>query len=136
MILGIGIDSVEISRFIDWHTLSEKQLLRIFSKDEIDYCLHNVALSAQRFAARFAAREAFFKAFTQYKPHHAIPFLTMCRLISLHKIDNVPTLILDPTLREYIPKNFRSFVSLTHTNTVANAFVILSESEHSNIFLN
>ena len=39
MILGIGIDAVEIERFKDWHTKPVNQLMRIFSAEEIAYCL-------------------------------------------------------------------------------------------------
>ena len=30
MIRGIGIDSVEIDRFADWHTFSDERLRKIF----------------------------------------------------------------------------------------------------------
>ena len=59
----LGIDLIEVSRikkFID--SKSKQQLLRIFTQTEIDYAFlsHN---KYQRFAARFAVKEAFYKAF-------------------------------------------------------------------------
>lgn len=62
MIIGIGIDTVSISR-IEKLILrrGEKFLQKVFSEQEIEEG-GRLAGSAQFFAARFAAREAFFKA--------------------------------------------------------------------------
>ena len=40
MILGIGIDTVEVIRFGDWH--SRFDLQRLFSESEIAYCRSNL----------------------------------------------------------------------------------------------
>ncbi len=60
MILGIGIDCVDIDRFISWRTFSMQKLHRVFSEQEIAYCLSSThtQISAERFAAHFATREA------------------------------------------------------------------------------
>lgn len=70
MVLGIGIDSVDIARFEQWHTYSHKKLLRVFSPAEIAYSLENPTKSAERFAVRFAAKEALFKALTPLRYIH------------------------------------------------------------------
>ncbi|HVO76998.1 MAG TPA: holo-ACP synthase [Candidatus Bathyarchaeia archaeon] len=62
MIIGIGIDTVSISRIerlIDQR--GEKFLRKVFSRSEIEEGMRR-AKSASFFAARFAAREAFVKA--------------------------------------------------------------------------
>ncbi len=62
MIVGVGIDSVSISRIaglID--RFGRRFLEKVFTEDEISEGLER-RNSAQYFAARFAAREAFFKA--------------------------------------------------------------------------
>jgi len=62
MIVGVGIDSVSISRIeglIDRY--GRRFLVKIFTEDEIAEGLGRRD-NAQYFAARFAAREAFFKA--------------------------------------------------------------------------
>jgi holo-[acyl-carrier protein] synthase len=127
MILGIGVDSVEIQRFRSWSLYSRSQLSRIFSEQEITYCLQNPIKSAERFAARFAAREAFFKALSTHKPNHTIPFLTVCRLITIEREGNVPRLIIDWTqIIDYQPIiSIHTLLSLTHTQKVATAFVVL-----------
>ena len=62
MIVGVGIDSVSISRIaglID--RFGRRFLEKVFTEDEISEGLER-RNAAQYFAARFAAREAFFKA--------------------------------------------------------------------------
>ena len=62
MIIGMGVDLVDVSRIesiiFRWH---ERFLKRIFTDTEIKYC-NNKKNPAQRFATRFAAKEAFIKA--------------------------------------------------------------------------
>ena len=59
MILGVGTDIIEVERVrkaIEKDALKEK----VFSKREIEYCAQEKF--AQSYAARAAAKEAFFKA--------------------------------------------------------------------------
>lgn len=127
MILGIGVDSVEINRFAQWNTFSRTQLLRIFSDEEINYCLQNNNNSAERFAARFAAREAFFKALSTSFPTLHIPFLTLCKQISIGKHNNRPFIILKNS--NITPLSLTFHLSLTHTNSTATAFVIIEQKD-------
>jgi len=60
-IKGIGIDIIEVERIAKACRENEKFLHRIFTQKEIDYCL-NKKNKYQHLAARFAAKEAFFKA--------------------------------------------------------------------------
>ena len=59
MIVGIGIDMVESSRFLDW-SLFKKQ--RIFTQKELDYADKNSSKSEKHLANFWAVREAFLKA--------------------------------------------------------------------------
>jgi holo-[acyl-carrier protein] synthase len=62
MIYGIGTDIVEISRFERFVRENNTPLLeRLFTPAERDYCTAR-RRSAQHFALRFAAKEAFVKA--------------------------------------------------------------------------
>ena len=63
MIVGIGIDLVEVDR-IDtaWKRFGDRFLQRILLPDEISYCLSH-AKPAPFLAARFACKEAVSKAF-------------------------------------------------------------------------
>lgn len=133
MILGIGIDSVEVKRFAAWSGKTLPQLKKIFSEAEIIYCLQNKRLSAQRFAVRFAAREAFFKALCSMSPDVIIPFLTLCKAVHVVHDDNkIPHLNIDWALlhtsnKNMTSENIRAHVSLTHSAITATAIVILEK---------
>jgi len=57
-IINLGTDIEEVARF---ETLENKVLERLFTKQELEYCFA-AKNKAQRLAARFAAKEAAFKA--------------------------------------------------------------------------
>ena len=63
MILGVGIDIIEVERIrSSYERFGERFLKRILRPDEIAYCLTH-AQPAPFLAARFAAKEAVSKAF-------------------------------------------------------------------------
>jgi holo-[acyl-carrier protein] synthase len=63
MILGVGIDIIEVTRIAASHEkFGERFLKRILLPDEIKYCLTHKT-PAPFLAARFAAKEAISKAF-------------------------------------------------------------------------
>lgn len=126
MILGIGVDTIEIERFALWHTYSPKKLSRIFSPEEIEYCLAQQNKSAERFAVRFAAREALYKALANAYPHHKLPFLTLCAYTTIQKQDSRPVLFLSKECGidlAYIHLH----LSLSHAQNHATAFVIIEQ---------
>ena len=61
MIKGTGVDIIEISRIKSAISKDNKFIDRLFTQKEIDYC-EAKAKKAQHYAARFASKEAFFKA--------------------------------------------------------------------------
>ncbi len=63
MIFGIGIDIIEVAR-IEKQISGESNsfIKKIFTLKEIEYCETKIKSKAQNYAARFAAKEAFFKA--------------------------------------------------------------------------
>ena len=61
MIYGIGVDLIEVERIQKQLSRSDRFINRIFTPDEITYC-EAKKNKAQNYAARFAAKEAFFKA--------------------------------------------------------------------------
>lgn len=129
MVLGIGIDSVQVKRFNDWATIPLAQLKKVFSEEEINYCLKVPRMSAQRFAVRFAVREAFFKALSATN-QSSQPFLKVCKAVQLvHAENHVPLLKVDWSKLDIEKKESdKSFVvhcTLTHTSDTATAFVII-----------
>ena len=135
MILGIGIDSVEIKRFSHWRQFSKKTLQRVFSSEEIDYCFITPMKSRERFAVRFAIREAFFKAYTTVFPKIRIPFLTVCKQLVLKKTAyGVPYLLINwgQLIRDnnQITSKITTSISFSHSKTIATAVVILQSDLH------
>lgn len=144
MIIGIGLDSVEIERFLEWEKYDKKTLQKTLNIAEIDYCLTNKAKTTERFASRFATKEAFFKAFCQAfmnDDSEVPPFLTICQNICLKNDKNgrpelevnwqnliIQNLKINGTAQNTydITKNTpKVHVSVTHTKHVATVIVIL-----------
>lgn len=129
MIKGIGIDSTEIARFKEWATRPKPELLKILSEQEIDYCLNTPAKTAERFAARFATKEAFFKAFGQMAPGNKIPFLTLCKAIWLESAENQPPKLNVDWKQLLVENPPKVWISITHTETTATAMAVLESAQ-------
>ena len=127
---GLGTDLVEIARFARWEHKPHAQLARIFSPQEIAYALAHPTKTAERFAVRFAAREAFFKALHDLLPEVQIPLLTVLRNVHVtHAANGAPQLVINwPAFKliaiDYTQMNVK--LSLTHTRTLASATVLLN----------
>ncbi|HBL98384.1 TPA: hypothetical protein DDZ86_01935 [Candidatus Dependentiae bacterium] len=124
LIVGLGMDSVEIERFSHFKTYSARQLNRIFSTKEIAYCLNSPCKSAERFAVRFAAKEALFKALSQATKLENLSFLNVCKASSVEKHPFLHLSVLWDTLQ--LPPFF-ILVTLTHTAKTASAIVLLQK---------
>lgn len=123
----VGVDIVQVSRFEKWKRWSDVQLKRVFSTEEISYAKSNQLFCAQRFAVRFAAKEAFFKAFCQLYPEKKINLLQSMAAVSVAKeMYGKPYLLIDYTQLFIDP--LKSTVSLSHSNCCAIAVVQLSNS--------
>ncbi len=63
MKIKCGVDIIEISRVKESiESLGERFINRVFTEKEIEYCESKKAQKYQHYAARFAAKEAVFKA--------------------------------------------------------------------------
>jgi holo-[acyl-carrier protein] synthase len=62
VIVSIGIDIIEVVRIREVLLRTPRFAERVFTPAERDYCDSRGAVSAQHYAARFAAKEAAFKA--------------------------------------------------------------------------
>jgi phosphopantetheine--protein transferase-like protein len=123
MIIGIGIDSIEIARFNHWSSYKQKNLLRFFSQEELDYCFSVPAKSAERLAVRFAAKEASYKAFSGILKNSG--FLRWCATASVDKNSGgQPILKINWDLLSLVDPLCRAHLSLTHTKTCAIAYCI------------
>lgn len=62
-----GVDIIEVERVKNAiQEMGESFLNRIYTEAEIEYCKHSNKMQYQHFAARFAAKEAVFKALSEH----------------------------------------------------------------------
>ena len=122
MIFGIGTDIIEVARVAREIGRSEGFKERYFSPREIAYCDPKRS-RAQNYAARFAAKEAFFKALG-----------TGCRGgMSFQEVEVVndrlgqPEIVVSGKAREWcrLRQIDRIHVSLTHIKEYSSAVVVM-----------
>lgn len=122
MILGTGIDLVEVHRIADKIAKGQGFREMVFSQPEILYC-EKQAHPEQHYAARFAAKEALFKALGS----GWINGTAFDEIEIVHDAKGQPNLQLSGqtavTLAPYGIQ--RIHVSLSHQASVATAIVIL-----------
>ncbi|UTC68274.1 MULTISPECIES: holo-ACP synthase [unclassified Treponema] len=121
MILGLGIDIVEVSRIEKW--LNDKKLLeRFFNKEEIEYVLSKENGAARSLAVRFAAKEAFGKALGT-----GLAGIELKDIAVANDKTGRPFLKLSGTALEALNKKGGEscHLSLTHEKTTAAAVVII-----------
>ena len=118
----IGIDTVEVQNFRKKSYTQTGRILReFFSEHEIRYCFTKKD-PAQHLAARFAAKEAAWKALAGSKKIHMHLF-TFLKLAEIRNDDDgAPRLILSGMLKRH-----KVLVSLTHTRSLATAMVLLQK---------
>lgn len=131
-----GIDIVSCQRFKSWQTYPRKFLEKIFTTQEIDYCLAMPAKSAERLAVRFAAKEAFFKAWCSCNPFFSRSFRKVALDIEVGRIHNgSPFLKIEWAVFKVFHPIPLVQISLSHTDKVGIAMVLLyfSENMHSSL---
>ncbi len=125
MIFGIGIDAIEVERIAkSIETYGDQFVRRIFSEEEIAYCNWRYH-SAEHFAARFAAKEAFSKALgTGWRRGF------VWKEVSIrNERSGRPYIHLYPVMseraRKIVGTEFSVHVSLTHTKSIAEATCLI-----------
>ena len=137
MLTGIGVDITEIKRikqavsqykrtFILRSNATENGFLRrIFTPEEIRYCIKRKKNPYQHFAARFAAKEAFMKAIgTGWGSRQAPAW----KEIEIKKSPRTPPLLVLSGRAKKICDQLKVkkiLLSLSHTTDYAVAFVIM-----------
>ena len=123
MILGTGFDLVDIPRFAQFVARrGDRGLQRLFTPSELHYCLAHVD-ATPFLAARFAAKEAFFKATgTGMGPAGGWKDVEVVRLSS-----GKPLLMLHGKAAALVHElQVRTIhLSLSHSGASAGAFVII-----------
>jgi holo-[acyl-carrier protein] synthase len=127
MILGIGVDLVEISRVRSLiASQGERAILKLFTEEERRYC-SGMANPARHFAVRVAAKEAAFKALSGSEEARGIGWREM--EVELDDVGR-PSLRLHgrASARARELGVARSWISLSHGDDLATAFVVLESA--------
>jgi holo-[acyl-carrier protein] synthase len=125
LIVGTGIDIVEVARVAAAvERFGERFLARVFTPNEIRYC-RSKQNAMERFAARFAAKEAGFKAIGTGWRHG----VTWKDIEVGHAPEGRPTLRLSGKAAEFAAHlgMKRASLSISHTAAQAIAHVILED---------
>lgn len=122
--ITLGIDAVEIERFNTWSTYSLTKLSRIFTHDELAYCFEIPNKSAERFAVRFAAKEALYKAVFPLL-EHPLPLLYIFKHCEVVKERHGMPALRVNWLALSLKKPPQITLSLTHTRLTAFAVVVI-----------
>lgn len=115
MIIGIGLDIVELDRIAKTNQRTEKFRKRILTMKELDvYNAHSATRRIEFLAGRFAGKEAFSKAM-------GTGIGARCRFVDIE-------IISDPLGKPELffkGEKVNGFISITHTKNIAAAQVIL-----------
>ncbi|MBN2432758.1 MAG: holo-ACP synthase [Acidobacteria bacterium] len=123
MIVGVGVDIIDIERLQgQWDSGNQRFFERVFTAGEIDYCARQHR-PAVHFAARFAAKEALFKALGTGL---VAPF-SWQQLEVKRDATGQPRLDCRGALAEHLSEqgNVRIHLTMSHTRTSAAAVVLL-----------
>ena len=125
MIFGIGTDIIEVDRMRKHLEGNDALTEKLFTDGEKEYCEKGNVTKWQRYAARFSAKEAFFKALgTGYRYGMAFHEIEV-------KNDELGKPFIEPhgVVKEYLEKQKVKVIHLTisHVKEMANAFVVLEK---------
>ena len=127
MKIKTGVDIIEVSRIqesID--EMGEKFTDKIFTKKEIEYCDNKKIARYQHYAARFAAKEATFKAIsTLLKDKYSISWKNVQTVNDENGKPNLEFVSLSKEVEKELNKIVSVDVSLTHLKEYAVASVTI-----------
>ncbi|MBL7996402.1 holo-ACP synthase [bacterium] len=122
MIFGIGTDIVEIERIKKSHLeYGDKFLKRIFTGEEIDYCLKKEN-PYPSLAVRFASKEALVKA-ARVGRLHAHTWTDVSVEVNP---EGIPHVFLFNELKKHLQSS-RIHISVSHSHSYATAVVIIEK---------
>lgn len=121
MIIGIGVDIVEVKRMERWLD-NEKLLRRYFHAEELALASARKNSSAQTLAARFAAKEAFTKALGT-----GFVNIALKDIMITNKENGKPEIRLTGTAKKAFDESgaVKAHISLTHEIKNAVAMIVL-----------
>ena len=121
MVIGIGIDIIEIDRIknsVD--KFGDAFLNKIYTQNELDYCLskHN---KYQHLAARFAAKEAIYKALASSWEKEA----SWKSMEITNEPNGLPVVAFFGKLKEYLSDDKDIKISLSHSENYVTGVAVI-----------
>jgi len=121
MVIGIGIDIIEINRIKqNVEKYGEKFLAKVYTPTEIEYC-QSKASKYQHFAARFAAKEAVYKALATGWQEE----LSWQDIEISNKPTGMPVAILKGKLKAFLSDNKDLKISISHSENYVTCVAII-----------
>ena len=123
MVLGLGIDIIEISRIkesIDEY--GDSFLQKVYTPKEIEYC-SGKANKYQHFAARFAAKEAVYKAFSTSHQEG----LSWQDIEITNEPSGMPVVKLNGKLKSFLSDNKDLKISISHSDNFVTCVAIIDQ---------
>lgn len=121
MVLGIGIDIIEIERIkksVD--NFGDAFLNKIYTKTEIDYSIGRKN-KYQHFAARFAAKEAIYKALSS----DTDKVYSWQDVEIYNEVNGLPKVNFYGSLKDYLDGNKQLKISMSHSEHYVTCVAIL-----------
>lgn len=125
MVFGIGTDIIEVARMEKHLENNELLTKKLYTAKEQVYCAKGKLTKYQCFAARFAAKEAFFKALgTGYRYGMAFHEIEV-----LNDELGKPYILPHGKVKAYLAEQKVTHIhlSISHVKELANAFVVLEK---------
>ncbi len=123
MILGIGVDIIEIDRIRKIiERFDDRFLKKIYTENEIDYCI-NKPNKYQHFAARFAAKEAIYKALSETEQKIA----NWKNIEVFNQKDGLPIVKTYGKLKEYLSDDKEIKLSISHSVNYVVCFAVVNK---------
>ncbi len=127
MVLGIGIDIIEIERIkksVD--EFGEKFLSKVFTRTEIEYSISKKN-KYQHFAARFAAKEAIYKALSS----DTDTVYSWQDIEIYNEVNGLPKAKLFGALKDYLNEDKELKISMSHSDNYVACVAILHSTKNS-----
>jgi holo-[acyl-carrier protein] synthase len=125
MVIGIGIDIIEIERIrksVD--TYGNSFLNKIYTQKELEYCMSKYN-KYQHLAARFAAKEAIYKAIATGWEKEA----TWKNIEITNEINGMPVVKFLGQLKDFVSDDKDIKVSLSHSDNYVVAVAIIYKKD-------
>lgn len=125
MVIGIGIDIIEIDRIKESaENYGDRFLNKIYTQKELDYCL-NKKYKYQHLAARFAAKEAVYKALTTGWNKE----VSWQNIEISNEPNGMPIVTLKGNLKKFLNKGINLKISMSHSRDYVACMAIIYKSD-------